>query len=116
MRAKIARPPYFSMRSIFCGLWISTISLVVVGCADRGPLNNSSTAYVGGNTSATNREESISQESRAYWDGDSVSGSPSIVLNLTRQTIYFYKGGQLVGMSPVSTGREGYDTPTGLSG
>jgi hypothetical protein len=48
-----------------------------------------------------------------YWNGDGVSGSPSITINLTEQKAFFYKGGKLVGMSPVSTGREGYHTPTG---
>lgn len=48
-----------------------------------------------------------------YWNGEGVSGSPSIKVDLGSQEAYFYKGGKLVGMSPVSSGREGYNTPTG---
>jgi len=49
----------------------------------------------------------------SYWDGDSVGGAPSILIRLGEQTAYFYKGGHLVGVSSLSTGREGYNTPTG---
>jgi lipoprotein-anchoring transpeptidase ErfK/SrfK len=35
------------------------------------------------------------------------------VIDLDQQRAYFYKGDQIVGVSIVSTGREGYDTPPG---
>lgn len=90
------------------------LGFFAIGCADHNPrLADSSTVYLGGDTEAVDHESAPSSGSHAYWDGDNISGSPSMVLNLTRQTLYFYKGGQLVGTSPVSTGREGYDTPTG---
>ncbi len=47
------------------------------------------------------------------WVGDGVLGAPSITINLASQTATFFKGDQPVGKSPVSTGREGYGTPTG---
>ena len=49
----------------------------------------------------------------SYWDGDNASGSPSIKINLGEQRAYFYKGGELVGISVVSTGREGFGTTSG---
>ena len=49
----------------------------------------------------------------SYWDGDGVPGAPSIRISLGEQRAYFYKGGQLVGISTLSTGREGFGTPTG---
>lgn len=49
----------------------------------------------------------------SYWDGDGVPGKPSIVIRLSEQHAYFFKGGQLVGVSSISTGREGHNTPTG---
>lgn len=48
-----------------------------------------------------------------HWEGDGVVGAPSIRIDLTRQEAAFYKGGKLVGLGPVSTGREGYRTPAG---
>jgi len=49
----------------------------------------------------------------SWWKGDHLSGSPSMTINLSEQRIYYYKGGQLAGVSIISSGREGYDTPTG---
>ena len=49
----------------------------------------------------------------SYWDGDGVSGSPAIKISLSQQRARFYKGGQLVGVSQISSGREGFETPTG---
>ena len=53
------------------------------------------------------------QDTVSYWDGDGVSGKPSIKIKLSEQRAYFYKGGELVGISQLSTGREGSDTPSG---
>ena len=49
----------------------------------------------------------------SYWNGDGVTGAPSIRIVISEQRAYFYKGGTLVGISLISTGREGYDTPSG---
>jgi lipoprotein-anchoring transpeptidase ErfK/SrfK len=52
-------------------------------------------------------------DSISYWDGDGVAGSPSVIIYLKEQRAYFYKGDQLVGVSQVSAGREGHNTPIG---
>lgn len=49
----------------------------------------------------------------AFWQGDTVQGSPKIVIDLSEQRVRYFKGGQLVGMSPISSGREGYGTHVG---
>jgi lipoprotein-anchoring transpeptidase ErfK/SrfK len=49
----------------------------------------------------------------SYWDGDNMRGSPSMRISLSEQKVYFYKGGQLAGVSPISSGREGYATTRG---
>jgi L,D-transpeptidase catalytic domain len=49
----------------------------------------------------------------SYWDGTGSGGEARIVIDLDQQRAYFYKGDQIVGVSAVSTGREGYDTPPG---
>jgi lipoprotein-anchoring transpeptidase ErfK/SrfK len=53
------------------------------------------------------------QDTISYWDGDGLGGKPSIKIRLAEQRAYFYKGGLLVGVSQLSTGREGLITPTG---
>jgi lipoprotein-anchoring transpeptidase ErfK/SrfK len=48
-----------------------------------------------------------------YWHGDGVHGSPKIVVSLTEQKAYFYKGKRVAGESTVSTGKPGFSTPPG---
>jgi lipoprotein-anchoring transpeptidase ErfK/SrfK len=43
----------------------------------------------------------------------SQQGRPSIVVRLSRQKAYLLRGGEEVATAHVSTGREGYKTPTG---
>jgi lipoprotein-anchoring transpeptidase ErfK/SrfK len=42
-----------------------------------------------------------------------MEGPPRIEIDVLNQRAYFYKGNQLVGVSVVSTGREGHDTSPG---
>src|SRR5438132_2934585 len=49
----------------------------------------------------------------SYWDGDHIGGKPSVKISLKEQRAYFYKNGMLVGISQLSTGREGLITPAG---
>jgi lipoprotein-anchoring transpeptidase ErfK/SrfK len=48
-----------------------------------------------------------------WWEDAGVSGSPKIVVNISEQQAYFYKGKHLVGQSTVSTGKPGFSTPPG---
>lgn len=77
-------------------------------------LSNSSVKYLGtGNAIIDPATKENLALRKSYWDGDGVDGAPSIVINLSKQTASFYKGGKLVGVSAVSSGREGFDTPAG---
>lgn len=49
----------------------------------------------------------------SFWAGDHLTGKPSVRISLSEQRAYLYKGGQLAGVSPISSGREGRDTVTG---
>jgi lipoprotein-anchoring transpeptidase ErfK/SrfK len=48
-----------------------------------------------------------------YWKGDNGPGSPKILVYLSEQRAYFYKGKRVVGESTVSTGKPGFSTPPG---
>lgn len=54
---------------------------------------------------------------RADWFDDNAAvnspGAPSIRVSLGEQRAYFYKGGRLVGVSRVSSGKAGFRTPRG---
>jgi lipoprotein-anchoring transpeptidase ErfK/SrfK len=72
-----------------------------------------STQYLGGVYGPGAVSSSAPQDTVSYWDGDGVNGKPSIKIKIGEQRAYFYKGGELVGISQLSTGREGLDTPSG---
>lgn len=50
---------------------------------------------------------------QGQWHGDLLTGSPQMQIRLGEQRVYFYKGGQIAGFSPMSSGREGMETRTG---
>jgi hypothetical protein len=81
------------------------------GCASD-VRNNTDTRYMGGNTAPSGPKRAAFDDV-SYWDGDGVPGKPHIIIKLAEQRAYFYKGDQLVGVSILSTGREGLNTRTG---
>lgn len=52
-------------------------------------------------------------QNQSFWNGDSMTGRPSVRISLTLQRAFFYKDGQLAGVSEISSGREGRNTVTG---
>lgn len=52
-------------------------------------------------------------DTRSWWKGDGVAGKPRIVINLSEQRVRYFKGGELVGMSPISSGKESTGTVNG---
>jgi lipoprotein-anchoring transpeptidase ErfK/SrfK len=99
-----------TIRIILC-----TLIVALAGCSsyDRR-LTSSSTRYLtsGGEVVAKPSNVGIA-DTVSYWDGDGVSGSPSITIDLGEQKAFFYKDDRLVGISMISSGREGYATPPG---
>ena len=89
-----------------------SVALVLAACDGDDP-SVAQSQYLGGVYGNTPVSTSAPRDSISYWDGDNVSGKPSIKIKLNEQRAYFYKGGQLVGISQLSTGREGMGTATG---
>jgi lipoprotein-anchoring transpeptidase ErfK/SrfK len=95
-------------------LLAALVTLALTGCGEDDPrLVYGQTQYLGGIYGDYPVASTAPVDNVSYWDGDGVPGKPSIKINLNEQRAYFYKGGQLVGISQLSTGREGLDTPTG---
>jgi lipoprotein-anchoring transpeptidase ErfK/SrfK len=90
----------------------ATSTLFLTGCEGDDPALAQS-QYMGGVYGNNPVSSAAPQDSVSYWDGDGVSGKPSIKIKLSEQKAYFYKSGQLVGISQLSTGREGLGTPSG---
>jgi len=86
--------------------------LLLVGCRSNDPRFSGETQYMGGYR-RQNQPQRANFDNVSFWDGDSVAGSPSVRIDLGEQKAYFFKSGELVGVSVISTGREGFSTPTG---
>src|SRR5437016_9218641 len=83
---------------------------LAAGCGED-PRFSAKTQYLGG--AYGNAPAGPAHDTVSYWDGDSTNGKPSITISLREQRAYFYKSGVLVGVSQLSTGREGLNTPYG---
>jgi lipoprotein-anchoring transpeptidase ErfK/SrfK len=94
------------LHAVFC----LGLVLLVTGCAED-PRFSARTQYLGGVYGGA--PAGPPRDSVSYWDGDSVNGSPSVRISLGAQRAYFYKSGVLVGVSQLSTGQEGLNTPYG---
>lgn len=92
-------------------LILSTLA-TLAGCRIPSSGYRNDTLYIGG-FQRSQQKGRAPHDDVSYWDGNGVTGAPSIRIDLSDQKAYFYKGGQLVGVSVISTGREGFDTPTG---
>jgi lipoprotein-anchoring transpeptidase ErfK/SrfK len=55
----------------------------------------------------------VAPEPSGWWNDDSGSGPARIVVHLSEQKAYFYKGNHVVGETTVSTGKPGFSTPPG---
>ena len=62
---------------------------------------------------ATGRVVNLLRRDNSFWYADQMRGRPSIEIHLGEQMVYLYKGGQLAGGSPISSGKEGYNTRPG---
>jgi lipoprotein-anchoring transpeptidase ErfK/SrfK len=87
--------------------------LTLAGCHSLDRRFRDGTQYLGGFHRGQQNAGRAPHDDVSYWDGDGVRGAPTIRINLAEQRAYFYKGGELVGISTISTGREGFNTPMG---
>jgi hypothetical protein len=55
----------------------------------------------------------LNRNEGSFWYADGMQGRPSILIHLGEQMVYLFKGGELAGGSPISSGSEGYDTRPG---
>ncbi len=101
-------------RCLLRGLFLLGLAGLSACAGPDRRLVSSTTQYLTSSGGVVERASTVSAvDDVSYWDGDGVAGAPSITIQLSEQRAYFYKGGRLVGVSRVSTGREGYRTPAG---
>lgn len=93
-------------------------AMILSSCGPTGPGHSDYLAGLGG----TERQQTSGSAGHpapaipddvSYWDGDGATGSPLIKINREQQKAMFYKGGVLVGISRISSGKEDHGTPAG---
>jgi len=97
----------------FPGLLFLLGALTFSGCTISDPRTTGDAPYIGGYRGRVKEQQRANFDNVSYWDGDHFQGAPSVEIALGEQRAYFYKDGELVGVSIISTGREGYNTPSG---
>lgn len=106
MRSRFNRLFFFSL--------FATSGLIFTGCEEDVRYSGQA-QYLGG-VYGNQPTSGAPTDNVSYWDGDHIGGSPSVKISLKEQRAYFYKNRMLVGISQLSTGREGLNTPTGKFG
>lgn len=96
---------------LFSLLFCTAIALLLGGCQTADLRTDEGTVYLGGYSARDSDRSKF--DNYSHWDGDGVAGPPRITIRLREQRAYFYKGEELVGVSTISTGREGFGTPSG---
>lgn len=87
------------------------LGFIFAGC-EEDIRYSGQTQYLGG-IYGTQPTSGAPSDNVSYWDGDHIGGKPAVKISLREQRAYFYKNNMLVGISQLSTGREGLKTPTG---
>lgn len=101
-----------STSQVLSALSAAFLIVALVGC-EEDPRFQTQSQYLGGTTAAAPMTGGAPPDTISYWDGDNLGGKPSIKISVGEQKAYFYKNGLLVGISQLSTGREGLNTPPG---
>ncbi len=101
-----------TLRSILISAF-SAISLLLLAGCESDARYGENTPYMGGVVGNEPASNGAPNDNVSYWDGDGSGGKPSVKISLGEQRAYFYRNGQLVGISQLSTGREGKATPPG---
>ena len=94
-------------------LLLPATALILASCTTGGGSRGQTQYLEAFNPQSVPHSALYDADQVSYWDGDGMSGSPSVTIDLSDQKAYFYKGGQLAGVSALSTGDEKHPTKTG---
>lgn len=91
----------------------SAVAITITSCTPYGAPQTP--LYLQGYNRGTNErgEHQAIYDDVSYWEGDNVQGKGMIKINRPQQKAFFYKNGQLVGVSKISSGDEDHGTPPG---
>lgn len=101
-------PSFASAKLALSTLAAMGLALGASSCSSPSTASNRYLASTGGAV-----KSDLPPAVESFWHGDDVSGSAKIEIDLSAQTARYFKGEQLVGQSPISSGREGHSTTNG---
>jgi L,D-transpeptidase catalytic domain len=94
---------------------LMVLAMALASCGTSAPVGaGTGTQYL--DAFAPNMVPTFSQEMMdtvSYWDGNNLAGSPRVVLDLSEQKAYFYKGETLAGVSMICSGDDAHPTVPG---
>src|SRR5690606_32418917 len=99
--------PHLTLMIRFPRLFLLSALALLSSCVSNAP--NDYLAGVG----FPSADQQPNWKEDSYWDDDGSSGSPWILVDLTRQAALFYRGDTLVGVAAISSGTEGRRTRPG---
>ncbi|MDO4410053.1 MAG: L,D-transpeptidase family protein [Akkermansia sp.] len=95
------------------------LSSLLVSCShfNKYRFGENSNSYLAGIGTSSGVNTDIPPEARlgqGYWDMPAdLKGQKHIIIDLETQKVFYYVGNNLVGYSPMSSGKEGFGTPKG---
>ena len=101
------------LKSTITALLATGAAAGLVSCGSTGSSRGPTPYLEVFNSASLPQSANYTTDTVSYWDGDGLTGPPSIVIDLSDQRAYFYKGSTLAGVSSLSTGDEGHATMTG---
>ncbi|MEO8044881.1 MAG: L,D-transpeptidase family protein [Spartobacteria bacterium] len=104
-RGIMALPPL--PRLVFCA---GLIVLTVAGCAD---LPNDVGVHQHRSTATQTKLASRHPVFSSWYDDPTAEGESKILIDLTKQQAFFYRGKTLIGRTNISSGRKEFETPPG---
>ena len=99
-----------SLRLTLCAL--AAVALFS-GCAGYPPMNPFFRHFGSFLPSRPSLEPPPGKTPETYWNGEGARGEPTIVVRRGDQRAYFYRGRKVVGATRISSGKNGFTTPTG---
>lgn len=94
-------------------LFFLPLAVLLPSCSPMQPQGDNGPGYLSAFRSGVPDGGKLMEHQRGYWDGDNVPGAPMIRIKRDEQRAYFYRGSEVVGMSPIATGKTTHTTPAG---
>jgi len=85
---------------------------ILASCQAPQPAGSDYLAGLGGQVPSSPATLGVAEQV-SYWDDDGSQGETHVVVDLRRQVAQFYRGGHVIGVAAISSGKEGRHTPSG---